>query len=66
MTRVEIERRLRLPLLAVHVAGMESTAVVREEKFEAAVENVLNAVEAILRENTHGVIASIDKLVTRR
>lgn len=50
MTRVEIERRLHVQLLAVHVAGMASTAVARERELEAATENVLNAVETILRE----------------
>ena len=65
MTRAEIERRLKMPLLAVHVAGMAPTAVARERELEMVTEQVLNAVEAIVREEVAMVVRKIGKSVQR-
>ena len=66
MTRDQIERALKLPLMRVHLSGMQPTAVARERERENATENVLNMVETICQEVEQHVTVAIAKSARNR
>ena len=65
MTRAEIERRLKLRIIKVALAGMGDTAAKRETAIDEAKELLLDEVEAIVRDEVAVVVRKIGKSVQR-